>query len=81
MDVHLSPEIEEIVRGKLQTGRYSSASDVVNEALRLLEQRDEIRSKIDQGLRSLREGRGLAEDKAFDELRSRHEAYKRTQRE
>src|SRR5438067_6850642 len=59
MDVHLSPDVERIVRCKLQTGRYGSASDVVSEALRLLEQRDDIRNKIDQGLRSVRKGRGL----------------------
>ena len=81
MDVHLNPEIEKIVRGKLQTGNYTSASEIVYEALRLLEQRDEIRSKINQGLQSLQAGRGLSEHEAFNELRSRHERYKRNQQE
>lgn len=58
----------------------SSASDVVESALRLLEQRDEVRQKIAQGLQSLREGKGIDENPAFDELRSRHEKYKRTKR-
>jgi len=76
MDVHLNPEIERIVIGKLQSGHYRSVNEVIDEAVRLLEQRDEIRSKIDHGLESLKEGRGIAEEDAFKELRSRHERYK-----
>ena len=78
MDVHLSPDVERIVTDKLQTGRYKSANDVVDEALRLLERRDEISQKIDQGLKSLEKGQGLSEDDAFAELKSRHEKYKQT---
>jgi antitoxin ParD1/3/4 len=81
MDVHLSPEVEKIVRGKLQTGHYDSASDVIDEALRLLDQRDIIRRKIDEGFQSLQDGRGIEADAAFEELRSRHEQYKRDKRE
>lgn len=80
MDVRLKPEVESIVRGKLRTGQYDSASDVVNAALRLLERRDEVREKIAQGLQSLRDGKGIDESAAFDELQSRHEEYKRTKR-
>ena len=80
MDVHLKPETEKIVVSKLQTGHYGSPTDVIDEAVRLLEQRDEIRAKIEQGVRSLREARGLTEDEAFAELRSRHNRYKRDRR-
>jgi antitoxin ParD1/3/4 len=81
MDVHLSPDVERIVTDKLRTGRYKSASDVVDEAIRLLEERDEISKRIDQGLKSLEKGQGLAEEEAFAELQSRHEEYKHTKRE
>jgi antitoxin ParD1/3/4 len=80
MDVRLNPELENIIRGKLRTGQYGSASDVVDAALRLLERRDEVREKVAQGLQSLRDGKGIDENSAFDELRSRHEEYKRTKR-
>ncbi|WP_169978083.1 type II toxin-antitoxin system ParD family antitoxin [Tautonia rosea] len=43
MDVSLTPELEKIIRSKVESGRYLSASEVVGEALRLLEERDRIR--------------------------------------
>ena len=42
MNVHLTPELEQLVQSKVNSGRYNSASEVVGEALRLLEQRDEV---------------------------------------
>jgi antitoxin ParD1/3/4 len=40
MVIHLSGEREQFVRSLVQGGRYVSESEVVEEALRLLEQRD-----------------------------------------
>jgi antitoxin ParD1/3/4 len=58
MNVHLTPELEQLVQNKVQSGRYNSASEVVREALRLMEQKDELRAiqikelrcRIDKGL-------------------------------
>ena len=36
MNVSLTPELEQYVRGKVESGLYSNASEVVREALRLL---------------------------------------------
>ncbi len=66
MNVSLTPELEKLVQAKVRTGRYNSASEVVREALRLLEQHDslrathlkELRSRIDEGLASLDHGQG-----------------------
>ena len=44
MNVSLTPELERFVNGKVQTGRYNSASEVVREALRLLEQHEQARA-------------------------------------
>lgn len=60
MNVHLTPELEQLVQAKVQSGRYNSASEVVREALRLMEQRDELRAIQIQELRS-RMDRALAE--------------------
>jgi antitoxin ParD1/3/4 len=60
MNVHLTPELEQLVQTKVQSGRYNSASEVVREALRLMEQRDELRAIQIQELRS-RMDRALAE--------------------
>jgi antitoxin ParD1/3/4 len=60
MNVHLTPELEQLVQNKVQSGRYNSASEVVREALRLMEQKDELRSIQLQELRS-RIDKGLAQ--------------------
>ena len=67
MNVHLTPELEQLVHKKVRTGRYNSASEVVREALRLLEEYDgvratqlrELRRRIDNGLASLDLGEGV----------------------
>ena len=51
MNVSLTPELEELVADKVQTGMYASASEVVREALRLLNDRDEVRATRLQELR------------------------------
>lgn len=66
MNVSLTAELEKLVQAKVRTGRYNSASEVIREALRLLEQHDslraihlkELRSRIDEGLTSLDRGKG-----------------------
>jgi antitoxin ParD1/3/4 len=60
MNVHLTRELERLVQNKVQSGRYNSASEVVREALRLMEQKDELRSIQLQELRS-RVDKGLAQ--------------------
>ena len=67
MNVHLTPELEQLVQIKVQSGRYNSASEVVREALRLMEQKDEVRSiqlqelrkRMDKGLAQAERGEGV----------------------
>jgi antitoxin ParD1/3/4 len=42
MNVSLTPELEKLVRDKVESGRYLSASEVIREGLRLLEKRDRL---------------------------------------
>jgi antitoxin ParD1/3/4 len=44
MNVSLTPELEKFVSAKVGSGRYNSASEVVREALRLLEEHDAVRA-------------------------------------
>jgi antitoxin ParD1/3/4 len=44
MNVSLTPELEKFVADKVDSGRYTSASEVVREALRMLEEHDQTRS-------------------------------------
>ncbi len=76
MNVSLTPELEQFVADKVKSGRYNSASEVIQEALRLLEEREELRNiqkqklrqKIAQGLDQLDRGEGLPGDEVFAEL-------------
>ena len=43
MNVSLTPELDKFVTTKVASGRYTSASEVVREALRLLEEQDKTR--------------------------------------
>lgn len=43
MNISLTPELEEVVARRVRSGRYGSASEVVRDALRLLEERDRLR--------------------------------------
>jgi len=57
MNISLTPRLEEMIREKTASGSYSSASEVVREALRLLELEDQMRSLKLQRLRQdIREG-------------------------
>ena len=44
MNINLTPELEDMVRQKVSSGSYNSASEVVREALRLMEREDELRA-------------------------------------
>jgi antitoxin ParD1/3/4 len=44
MNVSLTPELDRFVAKKVESGRYNSASEVVREALRLLEEYDQARA-------------------------------------
>lgn len=44
MNVSLTPKLEKLVQSKVDSGRYNSASEVVREALRLLEEYEKSRA-------------------------------------
>lgn len=57
LNVNLTPKLEELVRRKVSSGRYNSASEVVREALRIMEAQDELQSlKLEQLRRDIRDG-------------------------
>jgi antitoxin ParD1/3/4 len=77
MNVSLTPELEQLVAEKVESGRYTSASEVIREALRLLEEHDQlkqhrlaqVREKIDRGLQQLDAGQGVSLQEARERLR------------
>lgn len=57
MNINLTPQLEEMVRQKVTSGMYTSASEVVREALRLMEERDALRlARLEQLKRDIQEG-------------------------
>lgn len=57
MNVNLTPQLEELVRAKVASGLYTSASEVVREALRLMDEQDRLRAaKLEQLRGDVRQG-------------------------
>jgi antitoxin ParD1/3/4 len=77
MNVSLTPELEQLVRQKVESGRYLSASEVVREGLRLLEERDrlykarlaELQKEITLGIESSDRGEVYDGETVIQELR------------
>jgi antitoxin ParD1/3/4 len=86
MNVSLTPELERFVQEKVHSGRYTSASEVVREALRLLEEHEQIRmaqlaefrEEIARRLASLDRGEGLDGTTALAQLRQRSHAWRQS---
>ena len=52
MNVSLTPQLEDLIRAKVESGPYHTASEVVREGLRLLEERDRLRAMRMEELRA-----------------------------
>ena len=85
VNISITPELDAFVRGRVQSGRYQTASEVVREALRLLErhenERDEafhrLKTKLERGAAQAERGELTDGDVVFDELRELIEERRR----
>ena len=76
MNVSLTPALEKFVESRIASGRYQSASEVVRDGLRLLEERetsrqaalDEVRRKIAVGLEQAERGELFDGEEVFREI-------------
>jgi antitoxin ParD1/3/4 len=65
LNVSLTPQLEELVRQKVSSGRYNSASEVVREALRLMDTYEglretalaKLRADVEAGWQQVEEGK------------------------
>jgi antitoxin ParD1/3/4 len=79
VNISLTPELERLVDERVKSGRYASASEVIREGLRLLEEQEElkqqrlaeVRRKIDRGIDQLERGLGIPGPEARARLRQR----------
>ena len=82
MNVSLTPQLESYVKQKVATGMYNSVSEVMREALRLLEERDALkdmklatlRSDLQEGIDELDRGEGTPLD--INEIKAKARAMK-----
>lgn len=78
ISISLTPELVSMIKARVESGRYTSTSEVVREALRLLEAKDERRADERARLR-LAWAEGIESDEAglldFADLRA--EAHRR----
>jgi antitoxin ParD1/3/4 len=85
MNVSLTPELERLVEKKVKSGRYQSASEVIREGLRLLEDEDrlravrleEVRTKIQTGLDQLDRGEGRDGEEVYKEMKRLSAAFRK----
>ena len=73
----LGPHFESFIKQQIEKGRYCSASEVIRDALRLLEEREEFReTQINSLRRQIQEGKesgpGIPADKVFDRLEAKY---------
>jgi len=88
MNVSLTPELEKFVQEKVGGGRYTSASEVVREALRLLEKREErlrereqalevFQAELDRRIAEADAGGWIDGEEAFVRLRAKSEVRRK----
>ena len=67
MNVNLTPKLEDWVRQKVESGLYNSSSEVVREALRLMQENERLRAaRLDQLRGDIREGVDSGSGTAWD---------------
>lgn len=75
MNVNLTPQLEELVRAKVSSGMYTSASEVVREALRLMDQEDRLRAvKLEQLRGDIRQGLDSGPSKTWSAEEAKRQA-------
>jgi antitoxin ParD1/3/4 len=85
MNVSLTPELEKFVQTKVESGRYNSASEVVREALRLLQDHEQARAtqlaefnrELGQRLSSLNCGERIDPAKVLSRLQRKSEEHRK----
>jgi antitoxin ParD1/3/4 len=79
MNITFQPEEEQLIQERLKSGKYGSAYEVIVEALRLLEERDnqyqkwlkETRGKVAVGMAQLDRGEGIDGEVVIARLREK----------
>lgn len=79
MNISLTPALEHFIQDKVNSGMYTSASEVVRESLRLLHNHDDLQKQrtkqfnqaIDIGLQQLDNGEKIPADESYNRLKQK----------
>jgi antitoxin ParD1/3/4 len=85
-NIALTPHFDRFVQKKIDSGRYQSASEVVRDSLRLMEEHEQdrqkalsdVREKIRIGYAQLQAGRTHDADDVLEEIRAMSKKARRT---
>jgi antitoxin ParD1/3/4 len=77
VNISLTPELGAFLQSRVKSGRYQTTSEVVREALRLLQHQEEerevslkqLKAKLQRGALQAQRGELLDADEVFEELR------------
>ena len=86
VNVSITPELDAFLQSRVKSGRYQTTSEVVREALRLLERHErerdaaaqQLKAKLERGAAEADRGELLDGDRVFDELREMIEERRRS---
>jgi antitoxin ParD1/3/4 len=79
MNISLTPELERFVQNKVESGMYTSASEVIRESLRLLHTHDDLQAQrikqlnqaIDVGLQQLNGSDKIPAKESYNRLKNK----------
>lgn len=86
VNVSITPELDSFLQSRVKSGRYQTTSEVVREALRLLERQEQereetlnqLKAKLERGAGQAERGEVIDGDEVFDELREMIEERRRS---
>ena len=79
MNISLTPELEKFVQDKVNSGMYTSASEVIRESLRLLYTYDDLQAQrikqlnqtIEVGLQQLNSGKKIPAKESYSRMKAK----------
>jgi antitoxin ParD1/3/4 len=85
VNISITPELDAFLQDRVKSGRYQTTSEVVREALRLLERQEQerdaalyqLKAKLERGAGQAEGGELIDGDEVFDELREMIEERRR----
>ncbi|WP_375491453.1 type II toxin-antitoxin system ParD family antitoxin [uncultured Nostoc sp.] len=75
MYIQIKPELEQFIQTQIASGRFTNADDVINEAFKLLQEREqrleELRQKISVGTEQISKGQVTDGEVVFARLQEK----------